>query len=98
MIRDENWTELRRLGVVLYLKASPEQIIERLSASKKRRPLLEVEDWRTRLRSLLDQREPLYRKADLVVELKDEDIEGAANRAFEAFSSRPDPPRAEEGA
>ncbi|HVT13917.1 MAG TPA: shikimate kinase [Fimbriimonadaceae bacterium] len=85
VIRDENWDELRRLGTVLYLKASEEDIIRRLSASKKRRPLLEVADWEERLRRLLHEREALYQKADLVVELEGESIEAAADRAYAAF-------------
>ena len=83
--REENWVEWGGLGRVAYLKANEDEIIDRLSASKKRRPLLEVEDWQSRLRSLLAEREPLYQKADVVVELMGEGIEGAAKRAYEAF-------------
>jgi len=86
VIRPENWGELRRLGIVLYLKAGAEEIIQRLTMSKKRRPLLEVEDWRERLRLLLEEREPFYRQADLVVELGGEGIDEAAERVFRAFS------------
>ncbi len=87
VVREENWDELRRLGTTMYLKASEEQIIARLSTSKKRRPLLEVENWQGRLRNLLMQRESLYQQADLVVELVGEGIEEAADRAFAAFTA-----------
>lgn len=85
VVREANWAELRRLGKVLYLKASEEDIIQRLTASKKRRPLLDVENWEDRLRHLLEQREALYQKADIVIELESEGIEGAADRACAAF-------------
>jgi shikimate kinase len=83
--REANWPELRRLGIVMYLKASEDEIIGRLTASKKRRPLLEVDDWEDRLRHLLNQREELYQKADLVIELNGEGIEAAADKAIAAF-------------
>src|SRR4051794_13739349 len=34
--REANWVELRRLGTVAYLKATEEEIIARLTVSKKR--------------------------------------------------------------
>jgi shikimate kinase len=86
VVRDDNWPELRRLGTVLYLKATAEELIQRLELSKKRRPLLEVENWQTRLRALLEQREDLYQKADIVVELDGDGIDGAAEKAFKAFT------------
>lgn len=85
VIREENWTELRRLGTVLYLKAGDQELIRRLTNSKKRRPLLEVENWEERLSVLLSQRESMYQKADLVVDLDGEGIEGAAEKVFQAF-------------
>src|SRR5689334_6309954 len=68
VIRDANWEELRRLGTTLYLKATPDDLIARLTTSKKRRPLLEVEDWEQRLRNLLAAREDRYQLADVVVQ------------------------------
>jgi shikimate kinase len=85
VVRPENWTELRRLGRVVYLKATDSDLIQRLANSKKRRPLLEVENWEDRLRNLLEQREPLYRQADAVVELAGDDITTAADKAYAAF-------------
>ncbi|MFI5384974.1 MAG: shikimate kinase [Fimbriimonadales bacterium] len=85
VVREDNWQELRRLGTVLYLRASAEEIVQRLTDSKKRRPLLEVDNWEDRLRSLLLQREPLYRKADITVELAGGGIEAVADQAYAAF-------------
>lgn len=88
VVREANWPELHRLGTVLYLKATEDDIIQRLSTSKKRRPLLEVEDWQSTLRNLLSQREELYQKADIVIELAGEGIADAAERAYAAFMER----------
>ena len=85
ILRDDNWTELRRLGVVMYLRADPSEILERLRSSKKRRPLLQFDDWEDRFRNLMTAREQYYRKADLIVELSGADIEAAAEKAYEAF-------------
>jgi shikimate kinase len=85
VVRPENWAELRRLGIVIYLRASEQEIIDRLTTSKKRRPLLEVENWEERLRNLLAQREPIYQQADVVVQLAGDGIEDAANRVLAAI-------------
>lgn len=85
VIRPANWTELRRLGTIVYLKAGAEELVRRLSASKKRRPLLEVENWQERVRHLLELRESLYQQADLVVTLSDDGIPEAADRVQAAF-------------
>jgi len=46
-------------GVVFYLSASIEQLLERTSKDKKR-PLLQVDDPEMKIRELLKQRDPLY--------------------------------------
>jgi shikimate kinase len=49
-------------GVILCLHASLETILHR-TAAQKHRPLLNVEDQETRIRTLYAQRDPIYRKA-----------------------------------
>ncbi len=54
-------------GVVVYLFCSPEQQFRRTKQDRNR-PLLHTEDKLSKLRALMDEREPLYREmADLVV-------------------------------
>ncbi len=74
----ENWKELRRLGTTIYLRATEEALISRLEQSKKRRPLLEVDDWQQRVKDLLAARRHLYETADVIVNLTDEDIDTSA--------------------
>ena len=53
---------LRELGIVVCLQASAETIYERTKTNAKR-PLLQVDDPLGRIREMLKQREPFYRKA-----------------------------------
>ena len=62
-----------------------EKIIERLEASKKKRPLLQVEEWPERVKELLAKREPMYSKADLTIELDGDDVRSGAARVFAAL-------------
>ncbi len=67
VIDKENVTLLRKTGVVICLRASPSVIYER-TKSYKHRPLLNVEDPLRRIRELLKEREPFYRKAHFFID------------------------------
>lgn len=60
--REENRELLRHLGYVVWLHAPMNVIIERTSKSQGR-PLLYTEDPAERIRTLMAQREPLYRES-----------------------------------
>lgn len=63
----DNRSHLVSRGLVIYLQAPLEQLVERTS-SDRNRPLLQTEDPRARLTTLLAERDPLYRQvADLIV-------------------------------
>lgn len=67
VVRPENHEILRKLGKVVYLTASVDQLVARTSKDKKR-PLLQVDDPKTRIEQLLEHRDPLYRQlADYVL-------------------------------
>ncbi len=78
VLREDNWEQLKRLGTVVYLSASPETLIARLEASKRKRPLLEREDWKDHLRTILDQRTRLYEQADIHISVDNVDLRTAA--------------------
>lgn len=86
VLRDENRAELKRLGPTLYLRCSPELLIERLSMSKNRRPLLEVENWEDRLKAILEARTPIYEQSDLILNVNNEPIDEVAQAAFDLFT------------
>jgi len=60
VLREENMTALKSNGVIVRLTASPETIYERVSRND-RRPLLK-EGGLEKVKSIMDEREPLYRK------------------------------------
>ena len=85
VIREENWDEFRRLGLTIFLDATIETLVGRLAISKKKRPLLQAEDWEDRARVLLESRIDLYNKADIIVKVDDVDLELGVGRVLEAI-------------
>lgn len=61
VLNPDNIGDFRRSGKVICLLASENEIIRRVSSSNAR-PLLEKEDKLQRIKSLLEQRQPLYEK------------------------------------
>ncbi len=67
VLREENMELLRKNGVIFCLNASPATIFERTSRSGDR-PLLKVDDPKTKIKELLDSRRPYYEKAGITIE------------------------------
>ena len=68
VLAPENRNALRTRGVVVYLRASVDELHRRTSRDRNR-PLLATADPRATLRNLLELREPLYREvADIVMD------------------------------
>ncbi len=61
-LRDENTLLLKDMGFVVYLKASKETTIKRLSGDRTR-PLLQGDDMEMRIESMLNYRTPIYERA-----------------------------------
>lgn len=67
ILRPENRRNLSARGIVVFLSCTPEQQYQRTFRDRKR-PLIQTDDPLTRLKELMDVREPLYREtADYVV-------------------------------
>ncbi len=64
---------LRRSGVVIYLKASPDVIFRRVK-NQTHRPILNVHDPERKIEELLSQRWPFYEKADHQIETDNKTI------------------------
>lgn len=68
-VREENRTLLQTLGTVVYLKASPETIYDRVKGDAKR-PLLQCDDPLARIKDMLSQRQSTYETvAQITVEV-----------------------------
>ena len=74
VLAPENQTLLKDNGFIIYLKASAEHLAGRLRLDR-RRPLLRSGDKLTKIRELLERREPVYQQlADLVIETNERSI------------------------
>lgn len=66
VMRPINRELMKTAGMVVYLTASIDQLVERTSRDKKR-PLLQVENPRQRIIDLITLRDPLYRETATVI-------------------------------
>ena len=68
VLRPANREHLRSAGQVIYLRSTPEEVFRRLRHDQNR-PLLQVGDPLAKLRSLYEERDPLYRQtAHFIIE------------------------------
>lgn len=74
VLDEENISNLKKNGVMVCLKASPEAIYERTKYYK-HRPLLNVERPVEKIRQLLDVRAPFYEKADYKIDTSGKAVE-----------------------
>jgi len=82
-LREENRTLLKKLGLVVYLDVSPETVYSRIGADVSSRPMLHSDDVPGRIRSLLEQRRPLYLKAaHIAVDVNDRSLEEIAAEIY----------------
>lgn len=64
---EENRNNLKSNGIVIYLKASPKTIFERIK-NETHRPLLRKDFSVEKITSIMNLREPNYKKADITVD------------------------------
>ncbi len=73
-IREENRALLKEIGKVVYLRAKPETLYERVKEDRSR-PLLQCEDPLERIKTLLSERKEAYEAAaDLIVDADDKNF------------------------
>lgn len=86
--REANWVEMRRLGTTIFLDIDEQVLADRLARSRKRRPLLEFEDWEDRLANLLQARREFYERADVIARFEAEPSSEIARSVFEYLEER----------
>lgn len=84
VVRQRNIENLRKSGVIFWLKASEETIYQRIRGCKDR-PLLQVENPVQRIRELLNKRASLYERADYTVETDGFTPEEVADRIIKHY-------------
>ena len=68
-LREGNMNLMRAIGPIIYLRASLETLKNRLSGSKRKRPLLEGGNLETKLAGLLAERIETYTQADFTIDV-----------------------------
>jgi len=82
---------LRKSGIVVYLRTSVKQQLERLGRDHTR-PLLQTRNREIKLLELAKDRNPLYEEiADLVVPVKNRKIDSTVNEIYQAICTYRDP-------
>jgi len=83
-----NRSHLRERGLVVYLHASLDHLLRRTARDKKR-PLLQTENPRARLRQILEQREPLYKEiADFEVSTGGRNVRKVVREILSLYRAR----------
>lgn len=80
----ENLASLKSHSLVVCLWASPEKIWERVR-NQTHRPLLNEADPLAKIRSLLEQREPYYRQADVLLNTEMRSVKDVAQQVMHQF-------------
>ena len=75
----ENIRRMKGMGLVAHLMARPE-VIERRISGRHERPLMEVDDRRSRIEELLAVRLPFYAVADMDIDTSDLTVEEVTER------------------
>ena len=88
-----NIDRLRNESVVVYLRASPEVLLDRMAGTEGERPVLKACDGKAAIKELLKFREPFYdRAADIEIDTSELDIDSVVEqivaelRTNESFS------------
>ncbi len=84
--RKTNWGHMQQ-GIVVWLDAPDELLLERLTADPTPRPLMQSPDPAARLASLLSERRPLYSQADLRIVQDGRSPELVAQQILEGLPS-----------
>lgn len=85
VVSRENRELLGRTGIVVYLRTSVRQQLERLQRDHSR-PLLQTRNKEHKLKELAEQRDPLYEElADLVFPSRSRNIDSAVDQILEAI-------------
>lgn len=70
VLNTENIANLKKTGVLIYLKNTPERVVDRVKGSDKR-PLLNVDNLLEKVTDMMNARESYYQQADHVIDVHD---------------------------
>ena len=85
VVSESNRKLLRKNGIVVYLRTSIDQQLDRLRRDRTR-PLLQTDNRETRLQELARLRNPMYEEvADLVVPVKNRNVDKTVDQIYRAI-------------
>lgn len=85
VLREENLKNLKKNGVIFYLKTSVEILLKRLEGDNSR-PLLKTDDIKKKLENMLKIRNNLYEKADITIETDKMSAEETAKEILRIYN------------
>jgi len=85
VLNPQNIMDLKKTGILFYLKASPEFLLKNIEKSKDR-PLMKGTDPLAKIKELLQMREPLYNQADYTIDADYKTIDQIAASIVEVIS------------
>lgn len=83
----ENWPLLNALGCTVYLNVPIGVLEKRVEARRSERPLLADDDWKEKMKELLEKRDPLYRQADFCVDVGDSDLDEVVEKVLKVVGA-----------
>ncbi|MBI5155106.1 shikimate kinase [Candidatus Poribacteria bacterium] len=83
----ENRKVLKRLGLMIYLKASAQELYYRIK-NDRTRPLMRTGDPLAQIQKLLAAREEVYKEADFVVDTEDLSVDEVADHLIDELAKR----------
>lgn len=83
-VREENHALLKTLGTVIYLRATPETVYERVKHDTTR-PLLQGDNPQEKIRTLMNERASAYEKAaDVTIDVDNKDFDTIIDEIMQA--------------
>jgi shikimate kinase len=73
VLQEENILNLKKNGIIIYLKATVDVLYER-TKNDAHRPLLNVSDPKAKIKELLLKREPFYAKGDYTIDTSEKSV------------------------
>ncbi len=87
VVNEQNIANLKKNGVLIFLKASPKKILSNIRSQEHKRPLLNVVDPLSTIKKLLDKRIELYKCADFTIEMDEKSLEAVADEIQEIMKN-----------
>lgn len=87
VLNQENIDNLKKNGIVFYLKTSVDTLVNRLK-NDTTRPLLKTDDLRLKLEKMLFDRATFYEKADYIIKNDNDNIEQTVENILRSYNER----------